>query len=135
MKKYIFIVSAFSIIVFMAGFISPFKNIEEGIYTGKFNVMYPSGKSFTGKTTIEIGQSTYSCMGNKKRIPAGGSGTYLVNETESRITFTDENIWTADFDWNLILTGEYDYSVDGKKLILSRKRDDGEYYEYTLTKK
>jgi hypothetical protein len=108
------------------------EGIEEGIYTGEFKVVYPTG-THTGKTTLELRNSKYTCEGNANRIPAGGSGTYSINN--NKITFHDENIWTADFDWNLILNGEYDYSFDGKKLKLSTDRNHAGHYEYNLTKK
>lgn len=131
MKKFILIALS---ITFITGFDEVERKIEEGTYTGKFKVVYPSGKSCTGKTTIELSHSTYTCTGNEKRFPAGGSGTYSI-DNESKITFQDENMWAADFDWNLILTGEYHYSFDGKKLKLSANKAGIGYYEYRLTKK
>lgn len=135
MNNFTSILAALSITLLCMGFVMPVIKIEAGIYFGKFKVVYPSGKTYFGKTMVEFSQSSYTCTGNKKRFPAGGSGTYSINETETTITFTDENMWTADFDWNLILNGVYDYTSNGKILTLTARRDGGGYYEYRLTKK
>ncbi len=106
--------------------------VKEGTYTGTFTVTYQSGTK-TGSTSLELKNGRYTCSGNADRIPAGGSGTYSVDK--GIITFHDENIWTADFDWNLILNGPYDYTFDGKKLILSADKNNVGHYEYALEKK
>jgi hypothetical protein len=108
------------------------KNIEEGTYTGTFKVTYSSGTK-TGAVTVELNNSNYSCTGNPDRIPAGGSGSYSIEK--KKITFEDRNYWTADFDGNLILDGEYDYTFDGKKLKISANKNSVGYYEYDLEKK
>ncbi|ARS40778.1 hypothetical protein CA265_14370 [Sphingobacteriaceae bacterium GW460-11-11-14-LB5] len=51
--------------------------------------------------------------------PSGGKGTYTFKNGIGY--FTDEGIWTADFDWNMILNGEYDIRSSGVDLTL-RKR-------------
>ena len=106
-------------------------NVEEGTYKGTFTVTYSSGTQ-TGQTTLELKNGKFSCSGNSNRIPAGGSGTYSFDN--GKITFNDENLWTADFDWNLILSGQYDYTFDGKKLKISADKNDVGNYEYDLEK-
>lgn len=51
--------------------------------------------------------------------PSGGEGIYTFKNGIGY--FTDEGIWTADFDWNMILNGEYDIRSSGVDLTL-RKR-------------
>jgi hypothetical protein len=106
-------------------------NIKEGTYKGTFTVTYSSGTQ-TGQTTLELKNGKFSCSGNSNRIPAGGSGTYSLDN--GKITFNDENFWTADFDWNLILRGQYDYSFNGKKLKISADKNGVGNYEYDLEK-
>ena len=47
-------------------------------------------------------------------------------------------IWTTEFDWSLILTGEYDFTFNGKQLIITRSSlgssNDSWTDKYTLTK-
>jgi hypothetical protein len=78
---------------------------KNGTYKGTFTVTYNNGIVRTGETTLELKNGEFSCSGNSNRIPAGGSGSFSMNENE--ITFLDENAWTADFDYNLILEGTY----------------------------
>lgn len=106
-------------------------DIIDGTYKGTFTVIYSSGIQ-TGQTTLDLKDGKFSCSGNSDRIPAGGSGTF--SSGNNKITFNDENAWTADFDWNLILRGEYDYTFDGKKLKISADKNDVGHYEYDLEK-
>jgi major membrane immunogen (membrane-anchored lipoprotein) len=105
--------------------------ISEGKYKGTFSVTYKSGKQ-SGRTTLVLENGRYSCTGNPDRIPAGGSGTYSFEE--GKITFTDENPWTTDFDGNLILEGQYDYQYNGKNLKISADKNGVGHYEYNLVK-
>jgi hypothetical protein len=104
-------------------------DIPKGTYAGTFTVTYPSGTQ-TGQTTLELDRGRFSCSGNPNRIPAGGSGTYTVDN--GTITFQDENFWTTDFDGNLILNRQYNYTIDGKKLNISTVRNGLGPYEYDL---
>lgn len=106
-------------------------NVTEGSYKGTFTVTNSTGVS-TGAVTLELKNGRFSCSGNSDRIPAGGSGSYSV--TNGKIVFVDENFWTADFDWNLILNGRYDYTFDGKILQISTFKNDVGFYRYDLEK-
>ena len=106
--------------------------LEQGKYSGTFKVVYNSDTVKTGAVTLELNAGMYTCSGNKNKIPAGGSGNYSFEK--NKIKFIDVGIWTANFDWGLILNGEYNYTFDGKRLkIWSHKNDIG-YYEYDLVK-
>ncbi|MEQ8905059.1 hypothetical protein [Ekhidna sp.] len=100
----------------------------EGTYSGVFNVHYDD-QTNSGETRLSLQSGKFECDGNPDRIPAGGSGTYKVEA--NTIIFRDENVWTADFDWGLILSGEYTYSFDGSNLILIKTNGWGKY-EYLL---
>ena len=114
------------------------KPIEESIYSGTFTVKYfvdmpESWGRENGTTTLELKDGKFISTGNSNRIPAGGSGNYsIIND---KIIFQDVNAWTADFDWNLILHGEYNFSFDGRRLKISANKNDVGYYEYDLKKK
>ncbi|MCL2291147.1 MAG: hypothetical protein FWC34_10700 [Bacteroidetes bacterium] len=105
--------------------------IKDGTYKGVFTVTYGSEKSI-GETKVTLNNGKYKCSGNFNRVPAGGSGKYSIEN--GKIKFQDENFWTTDFDWNLILNGEYDYTFDGKKLKISATKNDVGRYEYDLEK-
>jgi hypothetical protein len=107
------------------------KNPMIGTYTGTFTVTYSSGE-LSGDVTLKLQEGRYTCIGNPDRIPAGGRGTYTVEE--GKMIFVDENVWTADFDWNLILNGTYDYTFNGQKLIIWADKNDVGTYRYELQK-
>lgn len=112
------------------------KPLEEAVYSGIFTVTYKSdgwgGGKHSGATTVVLSDGKYTCyVGNTDGIPAGGSGSYTVEE--GKIIFNDENCWLAYFDWGLILNGEYDFAFNGKRLKISNGHDYATY-EYDLVK-
>ena len=131
MRKIFLTLTIFSLAMFLCSCEKDDLNIKEGTYKGTFTVTYDSGTQ-TGKTTLELKNGKFSCSGDSNRIPAGGSGTYSFDN--GKINFNDENFWTADFDWNLILSGKYDYTFDGKKLRISADKNNVGHYKYDLEK-
>jgi len=131
MKTKFLIATIFSITILLSSCDKDDLNIKEGTYKGTFTVTYSSGTQ-TGQTTLELKNGKFSCSGTSNRIPAGGSGTF--SSDNNKITFNDENVWTADFDWNLILSGNYDYTFDGKKLKISADKNGVGNYKYDLEK-
>ncbi|APU95784.1 hypothetical protein HMPREF3127_08240 [Sphingobacterium sp. HMSC13C05] len=105
----------------------------EGIYSGKFIVSYKNqDQTFTGDVTVRFKADSFFCTANKNRFPAGGSGTYEINGDQ--IIFKDKNVWTADFDWALILNHNYTYLVNGNDLTLTKAPHQHNSYIYKLTK-
>jgi len=131
MKTKILFLTIFSFVLLILACKKDNINIIDGTYKGTFTLTSGSGVQ-TGQTTLELKNGKFVCSGNSNRIPAGGSGTF--SSDNSQITFQDENTWTAEFDWNLILNGKYDYSFDGKKLILSANKTNSGNYKYILEK-
>jgi len=108
------------------------QSLNDGVYTGTFTVQYNDGTTRTGETTLTIEGSTYQCTGGPNYTPAGGSGSF--EEKDGKITFNDVNAWTANFDWNLILSGEYKFRFDGKELELEADKNNVGNYHYDLEK-
>ena len=77
---------------------------------------------YSGKVTTYPGVS-YS----DSAIPVICSGTFVVSQ--QMIDFQDECIYTANFDWSLILSQKWTFSSTGSRLFLSRNKD-----RYTLIK-
>lgn len=98
--------------------------MPNGSYSGRFIVEYSSNVQ-EGPFQLEIIDNTFHCSGNLNRIPAGGSGTFSISENEA--IFQDENMWTADFDWNLILNGAYNLSQERDTLSLSKEEGNAKY--------
>ncbi|WP_046755489.1 hypothetical protein [Kordia jejudonensis] len=104
-----------------------------GNYTGIFTVVYTNGDTFSNSVTVSFtGGNNYQSSGNSNSFPAGGNGTYEINN--STMTFNDINIWTADFDWNLILSGVYTYTINGDALSISANKNNVGFYSYELMK-
>lgn len=108
-----------------------------GVYNGTFTVEYSEDPSFydeltlSNDVTIEFEDGNFSCSSGENHIPAGGSGTYEI--VGNKITFSDENGWYADFDWNLILDGEYDIKETNSEITISAHKGIG-FYKYRLMK-
>lgn len=105
-----------------------------GDYTGIFTVEYSvGGDTFSNPVNLSFNsENNYQSSGNDNFIPAGGSGTY--EKTTTTINFSDNNVWTANFDGNLILNGEYNYTINGNELIISANKNGVGFYKYELTK-
>jgi hypothetical protein len=139
MKKYLALFIGIAMMIFAYSCSKQQQKPGTGIYTGTFTVEYSNGNSFggndteTGAVTLELkSMSKYDCSANSDRYPAGGSGKYCVGK--DKITFTDECMHTADFDWNLILSGEYNYTCDGKNLKIWANKNGVGKYSYELIK-
>lgn len=107
-----------------------------GNYSGTFTVEYADGTIHTNSVTVLFSEpNTYSSSGDGNAndfYPAGGNGTYQMEN--SKIIFSDTNIWLAHFDWNLILNGEYDYSINDDRLTISASKNNIGLYTYELRK-
>ena len=58
----------------------------------------------------------YYYIGDKPFLPPTGGGKYSNNG--GKIILNDSIMHIALFDWSLILQGQFDYSFDGKNLIM-----------------
>lgn len=107
-------------------------------FTGKYAGIFicsNSGSSTrpSGPASITFDGNTYTSTGNEDRIPAGGSGNFEILNSQS-VRFRDHNLWTADFDWGLILNGEYNYKAEGDSLFLAKYIGGLKVFEYRLEK-
>lgn len=109
---------------------------SSGIYEGTFYYIASNGQQYNNAVEVRLSEySTYSSSAGSNRVPAGGNGRYQYLEG-NYILFRDENIWTADFDWGLILSGEYRYTFDGENLTLVKSGQSGNTnYRYELRKR
>jgi hypothetical protein len=131
MRTQFLVVTIFLIATLLSGCDKDDVSIKDGTYKGTFTVTYISGTQ-TGQTTLELKNGKFSCSGNSNRIPAGGSGTF--SSDNNNITFNDENGWTANFDWNLILSGKYNYTYHRNRLKIFADKNGVGNYKYDLEK-
>ena len=103
-----------------------------GSFSGTFTAYELDGDvEKSGPVTVTFDGNTYSSTSNSDRYPAGGSGTYRFLD-DAMIRFEDKNRWTADFNWTLILNGDYGYKFSGDSLSLTRYSGAARIYEYKL---
>jgi len=119
----------FFLIIIVLSIISCNKNNENiessinGNYTGIFE-----REGNTSDVELIFNNGTWSGQSETVKFPALCNGTYLISG--SGITFVNACPWTAEFDWSLILSDEWNYRLNGNILILTKINGD----KYTLTK-
>lgn len=111
----------------------------EGSYNGIFNAS-SYGLKINTPTEIAFANGRFTVNEGYKM----GSGTYKII-SNGVVEFSDENFWTAEFDWALLLNGEYDYKINGNNLVLTKrikasscllcKETNNNSYQYKLKKK
>ena len=100
--------------------------IRNGTYVGTFTIRQPDGTEQSGGVTFIFNGERYSCFPEKYYLPPSGAGTcYSRGNT---VTLTDNVAHTAEFDWTLILGGDFNFSFDGKTLTLTQ--NDTKYNRY-----
>jgi hypothetical protein len=105
-----------------------------GTYSGRFIYTNPVSSVAprpSGIVSVSFTGNNYSSTGNKNKIPAGGSGTFeIINP--NKVRFHDVNIWTAEFDWGLVLSGDYTCKMKGDSLFMTKHSQSQIIYEYRL---
>ena len=76
---------------------------------------------------LNLTSGTFNGQSTTQKFPALCNGTYII--TSNTITFEDKCVWTAEFDWTLILNGEWNYIMNGSILTLTKANGD----KYVLT--
>ena len=124
-----------SVLLLLVAFIACERSISltvDKTYSGTFYTKnLPNDYAPTPFTlTLEKGKYIFTPLENSPMKPS--SGTYIIKD--KLVYFHDENMWTADFDWNLIFTGDFYISETGKEITLTKKREDNFKYLYILEK-
>lgn len=96
----------------------------EGTYTGTFE-----REGSSSEVTLYFDSETYSGKSDMTKFPAICDGNYSTTNNNT-IAFKNTCLWTADFDWSLILDGEWTYTLTTTTLTLSKTNGD----TYTLKK-
>jgi len=90
--------------------------IPDGTYFGTFQRKHAFGLG-DGTATVSLifSSNTWTGQSDKTNYPALCHGTYKIEN--NKIIFTNLCVFTADFDWSLILSGDYDFSLSSDSLI------------------
>jgi len=106
----------------------------DGAYSGTFRMLVDSKEQVSDfEVTLKAKRFTTTKGG------AGRGPFEIISKDE--IKFTDELLYTANFDWNTLLGGNYTYEIKADSLILTKKLNPAPnakyaytYYQYRLKK-
>ena len=101
-------------------------------YTGTFIRTSPTMKFRPAEVTLSLTDSTFEGNSSIEKYPAICQGTFSINADE--ITFNNECMFTADFDWTYILSGKFKYYYEGEELIITRSYEGSVTDTYRLKK-
>jgi hypothetical protein len=103
-----------------------------GNYTGTFYRVRDNVKGETANVTLTFSNHEYTGTSSIVKYPALCRGTFA--ERSGLVNFTNSCMWTAEFDWTLILNGEFKvvYKVD--EVVLSKEYNNGNGDFYVLKK-
>jgi hypothetical protein len=93
-------------------------DIAEGTYSGTFQRTLPNGDAIVSNVIILFSEEKWSGQSDIPKYPALCNGTYNTNK--DIIEFENNCAWTADFDWSLILSGDYKFEQNKDSLIISK---------------
>ena len=107
-----------------------FEKQIEGNYTGSFQRTAPTGPYPVQQVSLHLNDNSFSGQSSNARQPALCHGRWEAGS--SVIDFHNSCVWTADFDWTLILTGTFRYELNGTRLKMWKKTGDiTDTYELT----
>ncbi len=102
-------------------------------YKGTFK-RYNLAGSQTANVTLVLEYPNYSGTSDIPKYPAIGQGTYY-SDNEAKLRFTNKSLFTADFDWTLILDGDYiEVKREGDSLEFAKSYPNGWVDVYKLKK-
>jgi hypothetical protein len=119
----------------LAGCNNDFDPISDGdnvTYMGIFFRGGPLIDPFPSNVTLRFRDGVFEGTSTENNYPAICNGTYSVKGT--KINFRNKCIFPANFDWGLILAGDFDYEQRGDSLFLRRGYEGGNYDQYMLKK-
>jgi len=106
--------------------------IPNGTYSGTFQRLTDTGGPISN-VTITFSGNTWTGQSQYAKYPALCHGAYREKSADS-ITFENACPWTAEFDWSLILSGDYKIIISDKNLQINRSYS-GVYSDiYKLTR-
>jgi hypothetical protein len=91
--------------------------LVDGTYKGTYQRQgVPPGD--ISQVTLTFGGGKFSGQSQYPKYPALCHGRYTIKG--DKINFVNDCVWTADFDWTHILSGEFTVTKKGDSLELAR---------------
>jgi hypothetical protein len=107
-------------------------HLPEGNYSGYFTRSTVEEDGVPSRVTLTFAGNTFTGSSEVPKYPAICHGTYTIEG--DKITFINSCPWTADFDWTLVLSGEYIINVDDEQVKFFRDYDGKQTDVYLLKK-
>jgi hypothetical protein len=89
-----------------------------GNYAGTFESEKGIAKGSAANVSLSFAAANFSGASDSTKYPAICNGYFSV--TADTINFQNQCVWTADFDWSLILNGKYSLKAFGDSLEIKR---------------
>jgi len=119
----------------LAGCKDAFDPISDGdnvTYMGIFFRGGPLIDPLPSNVTLRFRDGVFEGTSTENNYPAICNGTYSIKGT--KINFRNKCIFPANFDWGLILAGDFEYELKGDSLKIRRSYEGGNYDQYMLKK-
>lgn len=115
------------------GFMGGFNETSlTGTYEGTFQRTVEGNSQGIANVQLTFEGGLFNGNSDEQNYPVICSGSYSLNR--STIQFSNTCMFTADFDWTLILNGDFRIEREGNELILT-KSDGVTVDRYSLVKK
>ena len=104
----------------------------EETLSGRFMGTFYRTNNDTVNVTLTLTGNNFEGISDRVKYPAICNGTFSTtkNGNDHKISFDNACAWTADFDWSLILDGEYDliFNPDKSVTIVRHSFASSDYY-------
>ena len=92
--------------------------LVDGTYVGIFGRSSPNAKYASAKVTLTLNNGAFTGSSDITNYPAICSGTFkILGET---VEFSNNCMFTANFDWTYILNGSFNLKIEENKIYLTR---------------
>ncbi|MCK0131704.1 hypothetical protein MWU59_09330 [Flavobacteriaceae bacterium F08102] len=114
----------FKTIVFLVGLLSVVNCSDDRDYTGIDGDYIGDFTRGTNRVNVwlKLNENEYTGQSEQSKFPALCTGTYTIKE--NTIFFEDQCVWSAEFDWSLILSDSWQYTMKKDSLILWNSHGD-----------
>ncbi|MBZ5856619.1 hypothetical protein [Flavihumibacter profundi] len=92
--------------------------LEDGIYSGTFQRLV-NGYGQVSKVTLTFSRGIWTGESEFAKYPALCHGTYSLDQN-GVISFVNDCVFTAEFDWSLILSHQFSLNREGDSISFSR---------------
>lgn len=103
-----------------------------GKYSGTFK-RYNQAEDITANISLVFLNNGWTGTSNLDHYPALSKGTWSIHD-QAVLDFENTSIWTADFDWTLILDGKYILHRNDDSLVFTKSYGNGGVDVYKLRK-